>query len=173
VTSSAGLSDTCAAESPGSAPDRSIVSVWSVQLPEDATDEELYQWFIRSLGGNGSAVEVRPDVIRVEVVESDSDAVTTDATQPPDHLRTVWVHITREQLRSVAWSEFNIFDDTDPDVIPRTDTPVWMGLITFDFYTEESLATMRPGEDYLVFHEGALRPSTTPEAPPVRSHDFW
>jgi hypothetical protein len=50
---------------------------------------------------------------------------------------------------------------------------MWMGLITFDFYTEESLATMRPGEDYLVFYEDALRPSTTPEVPPVRSHDFW
>lgn len=143
-----------------------------MRLPEDATDEDLYQWFVRSLAGSGSAAEVRPGVIRVEVVEIDSDAVTTNATHPPDRLRTVWVHITREQLRSVACSEFNIFDDTDDKVIPRTDTPVWMGLITFDFYTEESLATMRPGEDYLVFHEGALRPSTTPEIPPVRSHDF-
>lgn len=147
-----------------------------MQLREDATDEDLYQWFIQSLAGSGSATEVRPGVIRVEVVEvveRDSDALTTDATQPPEHRRTVWIHITREQLRSAAWSEFDVFDDTDPDVIPRTDTPVWTGLITFDFYTEESLATMRPAEDYLVFYEGALQPSTTPAVPPVRGHDFW
>jgi len=140
-----------------------------VRLPEDASDDDLYQWFVRSLASNGAAHEVRPGVIRVELSWSPSG----EDVVPGSDDQVVWVHLTRAQLRSVAYEEFNIFDDTDLGVVPRTDTPAWQGLFAFDFYTEETIATLRPGEHHLVFHDGSLRASTTPIVPPVRSEEFW
>lgn len=96
--------------------------------------------------GCGAAFEERPNVIRVDdKVPGPTEAHLDGPRDPRDHDRTVWIHLTREQLRSVAWAEVDIFDDTVLDVIPRTTTPVWTGLITFQFFTEEELDTMRPG----------------------------
>lgn len=140
-----------------------------MQLPEDASDDDLYRWFVRSLASNGSATEVRPGVIRVELSWSPSG----EDVVPGSDEQVVWVHLTRSQLRSVAPEEHDVFDDTDLHVVPRTDTPVWQGLVAFDFSTEETIATLRPGEHHLVFHDGSLCASTTPGVPPVRSNHFW
>ena len=59
-----------------------------------------------------------------------------------------------------------------PDVMPRTDTPVWMGLITFAFELEETLVSMRPGEQHVVLHRDRLCASVSAELPPVRSTEF-
>lgn len=144
-----------------------------MQLPESASDEDLYQWFVGSLAENGSAAEVRPDVIEVVVDNSRRRERLGAQAGPDDADERVWVHLTREQLRSVAYEEHDVFDDTDLDVIPRTATPVWQGLVAFAFYTEEEIGSRRPGEDHLVFHESELRASTVPQVPPVRSDRFW
>lgn len=123
---------------------------------EDATGDELYEWFISALAGFGAAQETTPGVVRVHVRDGEE----------------VWVCLTREELRSVAWAEVQVSDDTLPDVAPPTPTPVATGLDTFTFHAEESLASMRPGEHYLVFDGAQLRPSTRRELPPFRSPRF-
>lgn len=140
-----------------------------MQLPEDASDDDLYQWFVRSLARHGSATEVRPGVIRVEMSWSPSG----EDVVPGSDDQVVWVHLTRSQLRSVAYEEHDVFDDTDLDVVPRTATPVWQGLVAFDFYTEETIASLRPGEHHLVLHDGSPCASTSPGLPPVRSDELW
>lgn len=123
---------------------------------EDATDDELFEWLIGALAGFGDAQETAPGVIRVHVRDG----------------AEVWVLITREELRSVARADVDVSDDTLPDVAPPVPTPVATGLDMFTFHAEDNLASMRPGEHFLVFDGTRLRPSVRRELPPVRSPRF-
>lgn len=107
--------------------------------PEDATDEQLYAWFVRDVDGR----EVAENVIEVPLHRGHG------------RQETVWLHITREQLRTRAWAEYNIFDDTDfPAPPPRTTTPVADGMDEFSLGTEVALGALgRRGRRHLHFGE--------------------
>lgn len=107
------------------------------ELSEDATDEQLYEWFVRDVDGR----EVAENVIEVPLHRENGEE------------ETVWLHITREQLRERAWSEYNIFDDTDlSSAPPRTTTPVATGMNEFSLTTEVALGRLgRRGRKHLRF----------------------
>lgn len=115
------------------------------------SDDEVYAWFARSLAEQGAADEIEPGLVRVLIEPEENDR-----DRPG---RQVDVIVTREQLRRVAWATENLFDDRDPDVMPPATDPVLAGLHLLALHVEEDLATLRPGERYLVFFGGRLRPS--------------
>ena len=112
----------------------------------------------------GSSEEIEPGVIRVILDMKPVDREKDEQGEP----HAFDLLITREQLRSVAWSEVDVFDDRDPAVMPKSANPVYAGLDAFSFYTEEVIATARPSEAFLVFYRGRLVPSVRAELPPVR-----
>ena len=121
------------------------------RVAEDATDDELYAWFLEWLAQDGLAQEMAPGVI---------EADTSDAR--------VTIHLTRTQLREAAWASHNVFDDTDLNVVPRTRTPVATGMDYFTSVVEELVATLRPGEHHLVYADGDLHRSVRADLPPLR-----
>ncbi|KAA1422975.1 hypothetical protein FE697_012640 [Mumia zhuanghuii] len=138
------------------------------RVPEDATDEDLYQWFVAALASFGGAEEIEPDVIRVAFEDAAPDGTPEGELDELEGPTSVLVRITRSQLRSVSYITTDVFDDTDPEVIPTTSTPVWTGLDTFTFFVDEKLATLRRDERFMVFSGNDLHPSIRPELPPVR-----
>lgn len=101
-------------------------------VDETSSDEDLYAWFIEAMAREfGAAEEVAPNVIHVMEIDPDGES----ARDP----RPFELHITREQLRSVAFSESNIFDDTQGEVTVPAENPVLAGLDAFTFYTQETM----------------------------------
>jgi hypothetical protein len=128
------------------------------ELGKDSSDDDLFRWFSEELSHNGAVREVSRGVLEVTI--------------PPDELRSeeilVEVRISREQLRSLAWSDFDITHD-DSDHAQTTSNPVLAGMRAVSIYAEEALATLRPGERYVVFDNGRLLPSTKPFGPALRA----
>lgn len=62
------------------------------------------------------AKEIEPGLIRVDMSDDD-DASAEETQEGVDQINHVLVYITREELRSVSWTEFNVFDDTVPEVL--------------------------------------------------------
>ena len=127
-----------------------------------SSDDEIYRWFVGSLACLGPAAEVEPGVIRVRLTGEDGDG------GPGAPGRVIDVVIPRQELRSVAWAEDDIFGDRDEPVVPESRNPVRSGLAQLSLFAEEALATARPTERYVVFHRGRLVPSVRREVPPVR-----
>ena len=137
---------------------------------EDASVDEVWQTFIRWLATFGSAAEVEPGVIRVDF---DPFLQGADSLQELEMNDDVLGCITKYELKFAAYTEFNVFDDTDALVIPRTSTPVSTGRAPFIFYAHELIATLPPGETFLVYHQGSMHRSTRRELPPRRSKQHW
>ena len=127
-----------------------------------SSDDEIYRWFVGSLAYLGSAAEVEPGVIRVRLTGEDGDG------GPGSSGRVIDVVVSRQELRSVAWAEDDVFDDRNEPVVPASRNPVRSGLAQLSLFAEEALATARPTERYVVFHRGRLVPSVRREVPPVR-----
>lgn len=122
----------------------------------NASTDEIYAWFIAYLARDQqTARELRDGVIEI----------VCDGDDGPQRVELL---LTRERLQTAAWSEFDIFDDTDPDVVPPAKDPVRAGLSALTMYIDEALATLRPDERYVILHRGTFWGSTTPEVPPVR-----
>lgn len=137
------------------------------EVDEQSSDDDVYAWFVAALGAeHGSAEEMAPGVIRVPIAAEDG-AGEPLADAEPD---IVHVHLTRAQLRSVAWAEDDVFDDRNDHVPPAKDR-VLAGLRLFVFHTDETLATLRPGEHHLVLDGRELVPSVRSEPPPVRASE--
>ncbi|ROR90908.1 hypothetical protein EDD33_1757 [Nocardioides aurantiacus] len=122
-------------------------------VAEDASDDDLYAWFIEQL--EGVASETGPGVIEIDWRPAWGPA------------RKVLLFLTREQLRSVAWAEYDYFDDSHDQVVPRTTTPVRTGMAQFSLEAEEVIATLEESESWVFFDQGRLVPSIRPEWPPV------
>ena len=127
-----------------------------------SSDDEIYRWFVGSLAYLGTAAEVESGVIRVRLTGEDGDG------GPGSSGRVIDVVVSRQELRSVAWAEDDIFDDRNEPVVPESRDPVRSGLAQLSLFTEEALVTARPSERYVVFHRGRLVPSVRRELPPVR-----
>lgn len=92
------------------------------------------------------AEEVRPNVIQVwSVVDGVTDPM-------PFELR-----LTRQQLRSVAYAAFDIFDDSQGEVTVPAAHPVRAGLNAFTFYTEESMDSGPHTNRTFEFDRGEMR----------------
>ena len=116
------------------------------------SDEQLAQMLIRDLARHGPVTEVRPGVIQVELpVEG------TPGT------RRVEIRMTAAQLR-----ERVTFLSSDGQEVLGIADPVEAGLAMFSIHLEEDLATLRPTEQHLLWHQGRLHPSVHLEWPPVR-----
>lgn len=121
----------------------------------DSTDDELFDWFVAALSREHSAREIRDGVIEV-VLESG---------------RHVELLLTREQLREAAWSDDDIFDDTDEPFVRSAVNPVAAGLRELLTYADEELsAGLRDGENYVVLENGMFHGSKAATVPPVRGH---
>ena len=97
----------------------------------ESTDDELLDWFIAALNREHRAREIRDGVIEI-VLESG---------------RRVELLLTREQLREAAWSDDDIFDDTDEPFVRSAVNPVIAGLRELLIYADEELsAGLREGE---------------------------
>lgn len=97
------------------------------------------------------ARETATGVIRLDIAD-DMYPTGREAGLP------LMVHLGRTQLRRLAWAEDNIFDDTDPMVVPRTTRHVEVGFATLTFRLEENFesglgdrAGVQPGD--LVYDE--------------------
>jgi hypothetical protein len=133
-------------------------------IDADSSDDDIYDWFIQSLAAEfGSADEVAPNVIKVvEVAEDDEPDIVLDP-------RPFELHISRQQLRSVAWTDVNIFDDSQGEVSVPSTNPVFDGLDAYSFYTCETMASGGRFSRYYVFDGyGGMRRSVRPDdAPPI------
>src|SRR5687767_7957052 len=89
----------------------------------DSTDDELFVWFIAALNREHKAREIRDGVIEVVL----------------DSGRRVEMLMTREQLREAAWSDDDIFDDTDEPFVRSAVNPVIAGLRELLVYADEEL----------------------------------
>jgi hypothetical protein len=100
-----------------------------ITVNEESTDDDLYAWSINALAEEyGAAEEVRPSVIRVwSIVDGDRDS------------RPFELHISRAQLRSVAYASVNVFDDSRGDVSVPANNTVHAGLDAFAFATQEAM----------------------------------
>jgi hypothetical protein len=124
---------------------------------QNASIDEIYAWFLGYIDSPDQRVrELRDGVIEILCEGGD------------DGRQRVELLLTREQLKAAAWSEFDIFDDTDPDVVPPAKDPVRAGLNALTMYIDEALGTLRPDERYVVLHRGMFWGSVTREVPPVR-----
>lgn len=120
-----------------------------LNVDDASSDEDLYAWFVDAMAREfGFAEEVEPNVIHVRepLTASESDEDTR-----PYELR-----ITRQQLRSVAHSDVNIFDDTQGPVSVPTSNPVHAGLDAFTFYTQELMDCGSGLSRTLVFRDGRM-----------------
>ena len=82
-------------------------------VDDSSSDDDLYAWFIDAMAEEyGAAEEVRPNVVHVWSV--------VDGKKDP---RPYELHVNRSQLRSIAYSHINIFDDTQGDVRCPRATP--------------------------------------------------
>jgi hypothetical protein len=70
-------------------------------VDQDFDDDDLYDWFINAMAEEfGSAEEVRPGAAPVwSMIDGKTDP------------RPFELRVTTEQLRSVAYSSVNVFDD--------------------------------------------------------------
>lgn len=118
------------------------------QVAEDATDEELYAWFIDYLAHGRPVEDEGLGVCKIDGFE---------------------LRVTPAQLRSVAWVARDVYRDSALHSSPKTATPVGTGLLHFAFEAEEMEATLEPDERYLVFKDGRLWRSVTPGPVPRRS----
>ena len=126
---------------------------------QQSSDDEIYAWLISYIGQASRSVrEVREGVIEISIDDAGEEISP----------RRVELLLTREALRSVAWSEWDIFDDSEPDVLQPASDPVRAGLDALTLYLDEALGTIRPDERYVVLHRGMFWGSVTPDVPPVR-----
>lgn len=134
---------------------RSVPSSGVRRVTEDISDDDLYEAFIEFLGCYGVAREVALGVIRLDIAE-DMYPTGREAGLP------LMVHLSRTQLRRLAWAEEDIFDDTDLGVVPRTTRHVEVGFDTLTFGLAEVFesglgdrAGVQPGD--LVYDESGLQ----------------
>ena len=125
---------------------RSVPSSGVRRVTEDISDDDLYEAFIEFLGCYGVARETATGVIRLDIAD-DMYPTGREAGLP------LMVHLSRTQLRRLAWAEDNIFDDTDPMVVPLTTRHVEVGFATLTFRLEENFesglgdrAGVQPGD---------------------------
>ena len=116
-----------------------------------SSDDELYAHLAHCLAGHGSVTELGQGVLVVDIAE-DAPAV-----------RRIQVRMTARQLRETVTS----LSADGQEALGIAD-PVAAGWALFAIHLEEDLGTLRPGEGYLLWHEGALRPSADLEWPPRR-----
>ncbi len=125
----------------------------------DSTDDELYAHFVTAISRPDEPARDAGDGV-IEVL------VRFEEGAEPERVELL---LSREQLREHAWAEHDVFDDTDPDVVPPSDDPVRAGMAALTLDAEETLATLRPGERYVLHHRGGFRASVRRELPPVRA----
>lgn len=125
---------------------RSVPSSGVRRVTEDISDDDLYEAFIEFLGCYGIARETAPGVIRLDIAD-DMYPTGREAGLP------LMVHVSRAQLRRLAWAEEDIFDDTDLTVVPLTTRHVEVGFSTLTFRLEENfesglgdMAGVQPGD---------------------------
>lgn len=98
-------------------------------VDDSSSDDDLYAWFIDAMAEEyGAAEEVHPNVVHVWSV--------VDGKKDP---RPYELRVNRSQLRSVAYSHINIFDDSQGDVSVPASNPVHAGLDAFNFCTQETM----------------------------------
>jgi hypothetical protein len=117
---------------------------------ETSSDDDLYEWFIDAMAEEfGAAEEVAPGVIHVR--ELAAGGIQNPDPQPFE------LHITRAQLRSVAYSKYDTFDDSQGEVTVEAVDPVLTGLDTFTFETQEIMdSEYRVNRRRLVFDAGPM-----------------
>lgn len=126
------------------------------ERPDEATtDEELWKLLVRETGRHGAVVEARPGVIRVQLPAGE-----------PGCEHPVEIRMTTRQLRETVTSL-----SADGQRALGLADPVSAGWGLFTIHLEENLGTLRAGEGYLLWHEGALRPSADLAWPPRRARE--
>lgn len=134
---------------------RSVPSSGARGVTDDISDDDLYEGLIEFLGNFGAAREIVTGVIRLDIAD-DMYPTGREAGLP------LTVHLSRAQLRRLAWAEDDMFDDTDLAVVPRTTRHVEVGFNMLTFKLAEtfesgvgSRAGVQPGD--LVYDESANR----------------
>lgn len=125
------------------------------QPDSTSADEDLYDAMLRQLADSCRVTEVCPGVIQIEVSAEESRRLGVEVVQ---------IRMTSGQLRETVTR----LAADGQEALGIAD-PVTAGWSLFSIHLEEDLATMRPGERFLLWHAGALRASTDLEWPPVRA----
>lgn len=118
-----------------------------------ATDEQLWEMTLAEVAREATTVEARPGVILVDLPGPE-----------PGAPRRVEIRMTSCQLRESVTS----LSADGQEALGITD-PVTAGWALFTIHLEEHLRTLRPGESFLLWHEGALHPAVDLAWPPVRA----
>lgn len=116
------------------------------------TDEQLWDALVSEAARSGPVVDARPGVVRVDLPDEESG-------DP----RRVEIRMTPRQLRQSVTAL-----SADGQVALGLSDPVTAGWALFTIHLEEHLGTLRPGEGYLLWRQGALHPSASLEWPPAR-----
>lgn len=120
-----------------------------------SSDQELSEVLVQHLSEPGGATEVRPGVIQVELPADEAERLGVGSVE---------IRMTSSQLRETV----TLLAADGQEALGIAD-PVAAGWALFSIHVEEDLATLRPGESFLLWHQGALHPSVDLAWPPVRA----
>lgn len=120
-----------------------------------SSDQELYAALVRYLAGHGRVIEARPGVIQAELPAEEVERLgvgSVEIRMTPGQLRETVTRLAVDGQQALGVAD-----------------PVVAGWSLFSIHLEEDLATLRPGESFLLWHHGALHPSADLQWPPVRA----
>lgn len=125
--------------------------------PPDSTssDQDLYHVLVHDLSDHGRVTEVRPGVIQVELPADEAERlgiVRVEIRMTPGQLRETVTVLAADGQQALGVAD-----------------PVAAGWSLFSIHLEEDLATLQPGESFLLWHHGTLHPAVELRWPPVRA----